>query len=164
MKLEYTSGCICDSLSIDGVETVDIPIKEFQSKLQEIFNKTKYKLFNFNDFIVEIIRGSCKRDYFHEISNEDGDLWIEESIINNTKYKHVEICYEDFIFINDKLYDNNLTDAIFSDIVKLISNIQDVAILQSLFMMILESIGEYECSDRPCECCGDFITTYKLEI
>lgn len=163
MKLEYTSGCICDSLTIDGVETIDIPIEEFQSKLQEIFNKVKYKLPTFDNFMIVIIRGACKRSYFHEISDADGDLWIEEAIVNDTKYKHVEICYEDFIFVDGILY-SKLTDTIFSDIVKLISNIQDVAILQSLFMMILESAGKYESSDRPCECCGDFITTYKLEI
>lgn len=29
---------------------------------------------------------------------------------------------------------------------------------------IMTEKGDYECSDHPCDCCGDFIETYKLEI
>ena len=81
MKLEYTSGCICDSLSVDGVETIDMS----PDKLREVI---------------------------HELVDRE----------------------------------------------------QDLAVLQDLFMSCVQSQGEYSSSDEPCECCGDFVTTYTLEI
>lgn len=81
MKLEYTSGCICDSLSVDGVETIDMTIED----------------------------------------------------IRNVLYK-------------------------------LLEREQDIATLQDIFISLVSSQGVYECSEEPCECCGDFVTIYKLEI
>lgn len=80
MKLEYTEGCVCTSLLVDGVETVDM---------------------------------------------EEKDL------------KDV-IC-------------------------KMIGHIDDVAILQQVWMKIMESMGEYKDLGH-CECCGDFISEYTWEI
>lgn len=28
----------------------------------------------------------------------------------------------------------------------------------------MELFGEYECNEKPCECCGDTIETWKIEI
>lgn len=36
--------------------------------------------------------------------------------------------------------------------------------LNELLQFLLEKMGEYSCSGQACECCGDFIETYKLEI
>lgn len=37
--------------------------------------------------------------------------------------------------------------------------------LNNLLVLLLEHFhDEYDCSDEPCECCGDFIETYKLDI
>ena len=33
MKIEYTSGCMAHSLTIDGVETIDLDPKEFKEKV-----------------------------------------------------------------------------------------------------------------------------------
>lgn len=80
MKLEYTEGCVCTSLTVDGVETVDM---------------------NINDL------------------------------------KKV-IC-------------------------KLVERETDVAELQDLWMSLMQSQGEYKDLGH-CECCGDWITNYTLEL
>lgn len=36
--------------------------------------------------------------------------------------------------------------------------------LQEAIRTLTEDFGEYESPDEPCECCGDFIETYTLEI
>lgn len=37
--------------------------------------------------------------------------------------------------------------------------------LNSLLQYFVEShADDYECSDKPCECCGDVVSTYKMEI
>lgn len=38
MKIEYNNGCNY-SLTIDGIETCDIPIEEFKNKLKYIIDK-----------------------------------------------------------------------------------------------------------------------------
>lgn len=80
MKLEYTYGCVCDSLSVDGIESIDINIEGFRA------------------------------------------------VIHN-----------------------------------LIDKIDEFAVLQDLFCNCMEALGEYE-SHGPCDCCGDYITTYTYEI
>lgn len=39
MKIEYTSGCIAHSLTIDGVETIDLDPKEFKEKALKAIEK-----------------------------------------------------------------------------------------------------------------------------
>lgn len=39
MKLEYTDGCICDSLTVDGIETVDISINDFKKVLYQLIDR-----------------------------------------------------------------------------------------------------------------------------
>lgn len=81
MILQYTSGCISDSLTIDGKETIDIPIEDIR--------KVLHKLIDIED---------------------------------------------------------------------------DLGTLQEIYISLLSAQGKYECSSKPCECCGDYVTTYKLEI
>lgn len=81
MKLEYTSGCICDSLNVDGVEIMDMAIEDVRNVVRELLNRE-----------------------------------------------------------------------------------QNLATLQDVFMSMISSQGVYEHSKEPCDCCGDYITTYKLEI
>lgn len=40
MKVEYVSGCICGSLTIDGKETADIPLKELRDCVLDIISRT----------------------------------------------------------------------------------------------------------------------------
>lgn len=39
MKIEYTSGCMAHSLTIDGVETIDLDPKEFKEKTLKVIEK-----------------------------------------------------------------------------------------------------------------------------
>ncbi len=39
MILESVSGCICDSITIDGVETVDLPIQKVRDTIKTLIDK-----------------------------------------------------------------------------------------------------------------------------
>lgn len=39
MKLEYIDGCICDSLTVDGIETIDISINDFKKVLYQLIDR-----------------------------------------------------------------------------------------------------------------------------
>lgn len=51
-----------------------------------------------------------------------------------------------------------------SVIYKLIDKENDLAVLQNTFRDCIYSQGMYSCTEKPCECCGDYIETYTLEI
>ncbi len=40
MKIESISGCTCDSLTIDGVETIDMPIDKVKDTLKQLIDTT----------------------------------------------------------------------------------------------------------------------------
>lgn len=39
MKLEYTDGCICTSLSVDGVETIDMKTEDLQTVICKLVKR-----------------------------------------------------------------------------------------------------------------------------
>lgn len=80
MKLEYTDGCVCTSLTIDGVETVDMPVDEFKKVIYQLIDRES-----------------------------------------------------------------------------------DLCTLQNIWINLIEQQGEYEDLGH-CECCGDYIFKYTLEI
>ncbi len=80
MKLKYTTGCICDSLTIDGVETINMKVEDLQRVICKIINKE-----------------------------------------------------------------------------------EDIAILQQVLINLIEANGEYKYLGH-CECCGDYISNYTLEV
>lgn len=80
MKIEYTDGCICTSLTVDGKETAYMTPEEIKVSIQAMLDR--------------------------------------------------EV---------------------------------DVAVLQDIWMSLIESQGEYKDLGH-CECCGDWISNYTLEI
>ena len=40
MEIEYVTGCICDSLSIDNKETIDMELKELKEVIIKVINNT----------------------------------------------------------------------------------------------------------------------------
>ena len=36
MKLEYTDGCVCTSLTIDGKETIDMNVEDFKNVIHKL--------------------------------------------------------------------------------------------------------------------------------
>lgn len=40
----------------------------------------------------------------------------------------------------------------------------DRYMLHIILIDITKELGDYSCSNRACECCGDIIETYKLDV
>jgi hypothetical protein len=56
MELKYVTGCVCDSLTLDGVETVDLPIEELQEALLKVI-KSISKEDVLQDILICIMEG-----------------------------------------------------------------------------------------------------------
>ena len=88
--------------------------------------------------------------------------------INNNQYDFTEwwdkSTRSNMICINKNIWNNILTEEMYKDMCDLIDKIDDIAVLQSIFCSVLEKCGKYDCSNKPCECCGDYIRHYAMEI
>lgn len=53
MKLDYTDGCICTSLTVDGIETIYLDIDTFRNVIKKFltFGRDKILQFYLNVFI-----------------------------------------------------------------------------------------------------------------
>lgn len=40
MRIEYTSGCICESLTVDNTETADMSVQSLKHVLSKVINNT----------------------------------------------------------------------------------------------------------------------------
>lgn len=83
------------------------------------------------------------------------------------KIKWVRGCVVTYLSIDKKSfkdYNDKQKNDIRQNILNWLKNEEKSVPTEDLIEFILEYAGEYECSDEPCECCGDFIDKYELEI
>ena len=168
MKLDYTDGCICTSLTVDGTETIDLDIDTFRNIIKKFLTFGRDKNF---DVLFECIHSLIYESYYAELEEEEELLDNKNHYvchINNNQYDYTEwrdkgTTY-DMICINTNVWDNILTKEMYKDMCDLIDKIDDIAVLQSIFCSVLERCGKYDCSNKPCECCGDYIRHYAMEI
>ena len=163
MKLDYTDGCICTSLTVDGIETIDLDIDTFRNVIKK-----------FLTFLLECIHQLIQEAHYAELEeNEDEEEFLDNMNhyvchINNNQYDYTEWWDKsttyDMICINKNTWDNILTEEMYKDMCNLIDKIDDIAVLQTIFCAVLERCGEYDCSKKPCESCGDYIQHYAMEI
>lgn len=52
----------------------------------------------------------------------------------------------------------------FNKIIKELPNLDPHCWFNMFLQWFIQTYGEYDCSDKPCECCGDYTETYKLDI
>lgn len=78
--------------------------------------------------------------------------------------KYVCGCMSDSLTINDVETVDMPLDNIKNVIKKLVDRETDLGVLQQILIQCVESQGEYSCTDEPCECCGDYVTTSELNI
>ena len=168
MKLDYTEGCICTSLTVDGTETIDLDIDTFRNVIKKFLTFGRDKNF---DVLFECIHSLIYESYYAELEEEEALLDNKNHYvchINNNQYDYTEwwdkSTTSNMICINKNIWDNILTEEMYKDMCDLIDKIDDIAVLQSIFCSVLERCGKYDCSNKPCECCGDYIRHYAMEI
>lgn len=60
MTLETINGCICDSITIDGIETIDLSIDKVKDTIKTLINK-ETDLGLLQSILIDFIE--CKGDY-----------------------------------------------------------------------------------------------------
>lgn len=62
MELKYVTGCVCDSLTLDRVETIDLPIEKLQEALLKVI-KSISKKDVLQDILICIMEGQGEYKY-----------------------------------------------------------------------------------------------------
>ena len=170
MKLNYTDGCICTSITVDAQETIDLDIDTFRNVIKKFLTFGRDKNFV---VLLECIHKLIQETYYTELDEKEEGEFLDNMNhyvchINNNQYDYTEwwdkSTTSEMICINKNIWDNILTEEMYKDMCDLIDKIDDIAVLQSIFCSVLERCGKYDCSDKPCDCCGDYIRHYTMEI
>lgn len=81
MKIEYTSGCMAHSLTIDGVEAADLDPKEFKEKALKVIEKINNEQL-LRDFLIQAVEIMGESEVIAHC-DECGDNIYKDTLIIN---------------------------------------------------------------------------------
>lgn len=81
MKIEYTSGCVVHSLTIDGVETIDLDPKEFKEKVLKVIESIDNEQL-LRDFLIQAVEIMGESELIAHC-DECGDNIYKDTLIIN---------------------------------------------------------------------------------
>lgn len=151
MILEKVTGCICDSLTVDGVQEIDLT----DEKRVEVLSAISYYVhtYPFDKF------GELIRDYFAMYTTEEDLEYMDEyykSMINSKLITPLYVLPEDTM-ANIALY-----AALRARLGCYIKSVPPNE-LNWILQQVVEAFGEYEYIGH-CDQCCDSIYKYTLEI
>ena len=152
MIIEMTTGCICDSLTVDGIEEINLTD-----------DKRKEVLMNISNYIITIdikTFGKLINNYLSMFNQEDDLDYITDfyqSLIDD----EIIIPLQQFPKVwnhEANLLTRRFRQKVHTHIITMHPNELNI-LLQDL----LNTLGKYEFIGQ-CDCCGDIIEKYTLNI
>lgn len=179
MKLNYTDGCVCTSLTVDGEETINIK----EDKLKEIIKEMiSYAWKTKNESLSYIVKMLIKETGdFKSLMFGNNPIFDE---INTWRYTideknylvYISVPTDEFLLVCELICDytklvrqekwdssKHCNDKYLSIIKEMIDKLEEIADLQWIFCKIMEMVGKEKKPYR-CGCCGDTVYSYNLEI
>lgn len=153
MKLEMIKGCICDSLTIDDVEEINLTDEK---RIEVLVKIGKYVASCDIHKIGEVLSDEL------EMVNTEEDLEYADDFYLSLIDKEIIQPLQQF----PKEWNHeaeHLARQFRSYLSKYIRDLHPNC-LNTLLQTFIEEFGVYEGSVGPCECCGDYIETFTLEI
>ena len=174
-NIDFTEGCMAFSYLINNVEFIDF---KDNKTIRLIINQLIEKKTNNRDVlnvIVDILENEIEydkdiEDYHFDICG----LWdslimmFNEESHNYEKYNEIQNQITSVLssMSNDEFKQLKawaiklINDIVFNDIYV------DMGWVQQILLDLVRDDKDtvYKCSDRPCECCGDYVENYKLTV
>lgn len=153
MKIEKVTGCICDSLTVDGVKEVDLT----DEKRIEVLER-----------ISDYIKTMDLKKFAEAINNEIGMYRDEEDLEYASEF-YLKLTNEGVIDLFEKLpeewyFESEwLASRLRAYTANYIRNMKTED-LNWVLQQLTEEFAFQESDGIPCDCCGDCVTTYTLEI
>lgn len=82
---------------------------------------------------------------------------------SKTEFKYISGCTYDNLLINNKDITNISKEELINYIVKILNSADDIGDIRYNLICLIEEFGDMNISGA-CECCGDNIYTYTLEL
>ena len=121
MKLNYTDGCICTSLTVDGIETIDLDIDTFRNVIKKFLTFGRDKNFV---VLLECIHKLIEETYYTELDEKEEEEFLGNMNhyvchINNNQYDYTEwwdkSTRSNMICINKNIWNKILTEEMYKD-------------------------------------------------
>lgn len=179
-KLKYIDGCICTSLTVNDVETIDLSFDDMKNIVSKMINyiwKSEKDKNIICDIILYLLMEVGEEQSF-KYSKYDiyGEIVVFNYYYDDRNYlTYISCPTDDFILVNElicdytklvrqdkwdnKIHCNNKNLMI---IQSMLDKVIDFSSLQFIFCRIMECVGTY--TSEYCECCGDNVNEYNLEI
>lgn len=161
MKIQYTNGCICNSLTIDGNESIDMSTEEFRDAVCKVYEKFADEKDLFERAISDYI------DMGESPECSDEDVWIANNTVTlddkEVKLKHTYICLDEYIHIDNDTFEEKDMEYLKKLGYECLLKQTDTACLQDLLIDIAQTHGKYKYIGH-CDCCGDTIVEYTITI
>lgn len=165
-NLNFTEGCVCYSYLINDVEYVDstpeVILDVFETLVMDVSDaKTLFS-------ILEDLLYYCPRYGFLAKYKGLTDLWA----MYMRSFSDTEEEWDKDKEIIDKYLDTFdgcktywLRDCVLYFAETYLDKVDDAAVQQTIIDLVRTNKNTViKSSDEPCECCGDYITNYKLKI
>lgn len=152
MIIEMTTGCICDSLTVDGIEEIDLTDdkrKEILIKISNYIVKLNIKFFG--ELIDNYLSMFDQEDDLDYITNFYQSLIDDEIITPLQQFPKV------------RNHETELLIRRFRQKVHTYIATMRPNELNILLQDLLNTLGEYKFIGQ-CNCCGDIIEKYTLNI
>ena len=78
MKLKYVDGCICNSLTIDGTETIELPLQKVKDTIKTLIDK-ETDLGLLQSILIDFIETKVNYKYLYTCS-DCGDSVYETTL------------------------------------------------------------------------------------
>lgn len=73
MKIVSTTGCTCDSLTVDGIETIDMNIEDLQEVVKKVVEKTT-DVGLIQTILIDLVECIGKQEYLGHCEECDDDI------------------------------------------------------------------------------------------
>ena len=153
MKIEKVTGCICDSLTVDGVQELDLT------------NETRVKVL---ERISDYIKTMDLKKFAEAINNEIGMYKDEEDLEYASEF-YLKLTNEGVIDLFEQFpaewyFESEwLSSRLRAYTAHYIRNMKTED-LNWVLQQLTEAFAFQESDGIPCDCCGDCVTTYTMEI
>lgn len=153
MRIEKVTGCICDSLTVDGVQEIDLT----DEKRVEVLGR-----------IGDYIKTMDLKKFAKAINNEIGIYRDEEDLEYASEF-YLKLTNEGVIDLFEQfptewsLESEWLASRLRAYTAHYIRNME-TGDLNWVLQQLTEEFAFQESDGIPCDCCGDCVTTYMMEI
>lgn len=178
MTFEYTTGCVCTSLTVDEVETIDLGEDKMKEAVKVMIGEVFKRGHECSREVVKYLVEDTG-DFHSLVYNDYDEVTVREKKEGGGMYlTSMDTPIADFLIVSElvdsyckivrqkewKAEEHCKDERLLRLTLGMVDELDDFASLQQIFCTIMERMGEMASEPWTCDECGDTVYSYKLEI